>query len=61
MSDTKGFSATRVASVPGLPLTYYVRVLIARGWANRRAGKAWNRGYYNSIKNNVANLLKRLR
>ena len=24
-----------IASVPGFPLTNYVRVLIARGWANR--------------------------
>ena len=31
-----------VASVPGLPLTNYVRDLIARGWANRNSGKAWD-------------------
>ena len=31
-----------LASVPGLPLTNYVRVLIARGWANRSSGKAWD-------------------
>ena len=33
-----------LASVPAFPLRY-VRVLIARGWANRSSGKAWNRGY----------------
>ena len=34
-----GGSGNEVASVPGLPLTNYVRVLIARGWENRSSGK----------------------
>ena len=35
-------SDNELASVPGLSLTNYVRVLIARGWENRSSGKAWD-------------------